>query len=215
MTTRNTFRWLLAAVALVLCAACAEAQNATAKKADAPAETRPFAGETAGDLVKSPDKTGEENAPSYLPGLESVLRMVLWLAVLVVFIYAAVWLMRKYVPAARGMFGAGTLKIVGRLHVAARQSILLVKVGDRFVMVGVTAGSMTALTEIRDPEEAKRLTEELAEQQGAAPGSFGRALSKAGDAMAGESREADVSEVKGELDEVRRKVSWWRGQTKP
>jgi len=185
----------------------------------------PYDNETVATVLKSPDaKTpGTTSAPPTDHGLETVLRMMLWLAVVVVFIYVAVWLIRKYVPSARGMFGAGVVKVVGRATVGTRQHLLLVKVGGRFVLVGVTATTMTPLTEITDPEEARALMEALAEQSGGKiASSFKSAMSKADSEMApppdgtpGDAgRPADVREVREELDAVRKKVNWWRGQTK-
>ncbi len=220
MATRWTWTLVSAAAALTLLAlaACAFAQGAAPKPA---ADNEPYANEKVEDVLKGESK-GKDAGPSpYLPGLETVLRMLLWLIVLVVFIYVAIWLIRRYVPSARGMFGGGALKVVSRVHLAAKQSIVLVKLGGRFVMVGVTPVSMTPLTEITDPEEAKQLTEELAgPSAGGASGSFKSALGRA-DAEVAETAgaeppagESDVREVRQQLDDVRRKVNWWRGQTK-
>ncbi len=209
MTTRRSILMLLVVAALAV-SASASAQEAPAKK-DAPA----YAGKTAGDLLKDSGDS-EKTAPPTLPGLETLLRMVLWLGVIIVFIYVSVWLIRKYVPSARGVFGGGPLKIVTKMHVSAKQSIVLVKMGRRFVLVGVTPNSMTPLSEITDPEEAKRLTEDLAAgQDGHGSKSFRAALGEAQAEQAkASSGDAQVGEVKKELDDVRRKVSWWRGQSK-
>ncbi len=218
MSARKHILTAVVATGLLLAVAVA-AQAAPEKTAEPPAEPAPYSGETVRDVTDKPGKD-KTDAPNGLPGLADFLRMILWLAVLIVFIYVAVWLIRKYVPSARGSFAPGALKVVSRAHVSARQSILLVKAGERFVVVGVTPGSMTRLTEITDPEEARRLTEDLASQHGAA-GSFRKALSKAGDVMSADDAapadakgEGDVREVRQELDAVRRKVNWWRGQTK-
>lgn len=185
----------------------------------------PYDNETVEQVLQSPGaKTpGAPGAPPADHGLETVLRMLLWLAVIVVFIYAAVWLIRKYVPSARRMFGGGPLKVVSRVTVGTRQHILLVRVGSRFVVVGATATTMTPLTEITEAEEVRRLTGELAEQGGGKPSdSFKTAMRRADEEMSASApetpgepgRPADVREVREELDAVRKKVNWWRGQTK-
>ena len=212
MPTSRTILVLSMAAVLAMAASGALAQEAPAKK-DATA----FEGENAGDVVNRPAPSGK-TAPPTLPGIETLLQMVLWLAVIIVFIYVSVWLIRKYVPSARGVLGGGPLMIVKKMHVSAKQSIVLVKLGGRFVLVGVTANSMTPLSEITDAEEAKKLTEDFAAQQhGDSSMSFRSVFSRARGEQSDAAKPADgtdVREVSRELDEVRQKVSWWRRQTK-
>ena len=186
----------------------------------------PFSGQTAGDVEKGESgRGGAKNAggATELPGVNAVIRMLLWAAVVVACIYAAVYFIRRYVPTARMMFGGGVVKVVGRTYVSSRQSILLVKVGSRFVVVGVTGTSLTALSEISDPEEVRKLTEEVAAQGGRGTGeAFRKALSREEGKYAGTTEtggtksggESGLSELRQELDAVRNKVNWWRRRPK-
>lgn len=191
-----------------------------------PTPASPFGGQTVSDVEKGEQPAagakGTGAAPG-LPGFSGVIKMLLWLVVVVACIYAAVYFIRRYVPAARTMFGGGVMKVVGRTYVSSRQSILLVKVGSKFVMVGVTGANLTALSEIADPEEVRKLTEEIAAQGGRGMGdSFKKALSREGKKYAGATEtgeaksggESALSGIRQELDAVRNKVNWWRRGSK-
>jgi flagellar biosynthetic protein FliO len=182
----------------------------------------PFSGQTVSDVEKGEPPAGGTKAPGNttgLPGFGSVVKMLLWLVVVVACIYAAVYFIRRYVPTARTMFGGGVMKVVGRTYVSSRQSILMVKVGSKFVMVGVTGANLTALSEITDPEEVRKLTDEISAQGGRGiRGSFRKALSREGKKYAGATEtggaksggESALDGIRQELDAVRNKVNWWR-----
>ena len=95
-------------------------------------------------------------------GAMSVVKMLFWVVVLIVAIYGVAKLLKRYVPSARNMFGSGTVKVVGRTFLSPKQSILLVRVGRRMVVVGVTPTGMSALAEIRDADELEEINREIA-----------------------------------------------------
>jgi len=186
----------------------------------------PYSGKTVADIEKAdgsgPGAKGAGATPG-LPGAGPVIRMLVYLAVVVVCIYAVVYFIRRYVPSARYMFGSGVLKVVGRTYVSSKQSILLIKVGSRFVVVGVTGATITPLAEISDAEEVRRLTEELTAQGGRkSADSFKKALTDADKDYAGREEaskpenpgESALSDVRQELDALRNKVNWWRRRAK-
>jgi len=67
-------------------------------------------------------------------------------------IMGLVWLARRYVPSARPL-APDVLNVVGRTAVSAKQFAVLLQVGRRLVLVGVTPDSMRALAQIAEPEE--------------------------------------------------------------
>jgi len=180
----------------------------------------PYDGKTADDVwneARTASQPGRDGTPVGLPGAEAVVKMLIWVGVVIVFIYTVVYVIRRYVPSARNMFGSGVVKVVGRTYISSKQHLLLVKVGSKFVMVGVTGTSMSPLAEISDPAEAKRLTEELAAQRG--PGiasSFKTSLDDADGSYADDdvhgAREAELSGIRQELDAVAQKMTWWRSR---
>ena len=96
-----------------------------------------------------PDATGAPlGAAAY--GLTAVaLKMGLTLLVLLAFIFAAFWLLKRY----GGKFGigpagrAGKLRLVDHLPVGPRKSVVVVRYLDKDLVLGITEQSITFLTE--------------------------------------------------------------------
>jgi flagellar biosynthetic protein FliO len=216
-------------VTIVSCLALLAASVLVCGRADAAAAdngaTNPYIGKTAGQVQNDELlKPGPDPGTSpFVPGAGAVVQMALWLAVIVVFIYGMVWLIRKCMPSARNMFAGSVMKVVARTYLSPKQYILLVKVGSKLVLVGVTNGSMTPLGEITDPEDVKRITEEIAGHGGTGGGigaSFRKMLGQArsdypkdepySDRMMAESDVPEVGEVRHELDAIVKKMNWWR-----
>lgn len=67
-------------------------------------------------------------------------------------IFVVVAVIKRYVPAVRAMSG-GALKVISRVHLSPKQSVALVQVGPRLILIGVTQDRLTPLGEISDPQE--------------------------------------------------------------
>ena len=78
------------------------------------------------------------------------------LAIVLGLVGAAAWAVRRWVPAAR-IAGSAGLRVVGRTSITPKHSVALVRVGRRFVLVGVSPERMTALCEVNDPDEVAEL----------------------------------------------------------
>ncbi|MFQ5461732.1 MAG: FliO/MopB family protein [Phycisphaerae bacterium] len=63
---------------------------------------------------------------------------------------------RKWIPAVR-MAESQAMQVVARASVSPKQSVALVRLGRRFVMVGVSPDRMSVLSEISDREEVAHL----------------------------------------------------------
>ena len=201
------------------------ADNVTAGEeveAGTPAEN-PYAGMNAGQvrLDEDGDETGKKEPESpFAPGAGAMVQMLLWLGLIVVLIYGGVYLFRRYVPSARNMFGGGALKVIGRTYLGPKCYILLVKVGSRLVMVGVTGSQMSPLTEITDAGEITAITNEMAASAGPFGGSFGKSLRRRRDEIAAnefdrpvEMPDAGDVELRGmrdQLEDITQKMNWWR-----
>jgi flagellar biosynthetic protein FliO len=66
------------------------------------------------------------------------------------------WLVRRLVPSVRRLNG-GVIEVLGRNHLAPKQSLALVRVGRRVLLIGVTAERLTTLCQIDEPEELAEL----------------------------------------------------------
>ncbi|MGB2987064.1 MAG: flagellar biosynthetic protein FliO [Phycisphaerae bacterium] len=78
------------------------------------------------------------------------------LAIVLVLIGGLVWVVRRWVPAARGG-DSHLLRVVGRASLSPKHSVALVQLGRRFVMVGVSGERVNTLCEVNDPDEVAEL----------------------------------------------------------
>ncbi|MEG1970590.1 MAG: flagellar biosynthetic protein FliO [Burkholderiaceae bacterium] len=83
---------------------------------------------------------GAATAPS-APEAPSVLPMILALIFVLALIPAAVWLLKRL--GAGQASGTGGLKVVGSLSLGARERLVMVDDGREFILLGVTAQSIT------------------------------------------------------------------------
>lgn len=120
---------------------------------------------------------------------------------------------KKWMPGAARVTGGGAISILARQYVSSKQSLCLVRLGRRVVLVGMTPNSMTTLSEVTDADEIATIASAL--ERGKA-GSFSTALSKLSDSDAAveapddESYEASVAKPNGRLrrfDESESRVS--------
>jgi flagellar protein FliO/FliZ len=88
-------------------------------------------------------------APSATGGLlQSIFALAFVLALLV----GAAWLLKRFGP--RSVTGGAHVRLVGALSVGARERILVVEVGEQWIVVGASPGRMNALaTMARQPHD--------------------------------------------------------------
>lgn len=87
---------------------------------------------------------------------DTALASFLWLAVCVVLIVGLAYWFTKYV-AGRGAFGAlqngRRMEVLDRLPLGRDQSVVLARVGERYLLLGAGSAGVTLLAEL-SPEEA-------------------------------------------------------------
>jgi flagellar protein FliO/FliZ len=82
--------------------------------------------------------------------LSSLAQLTLSLVVIVGLILAISWVLKRLkVSAPRG--GRGQIAVLDELSVGARERVVLLRVGDSQVLVGIGAGGMVALTPLGTP----------------------------------------------------------------
>lgn len=79
------------------------------------------------------------------------------LAVVLAIVGLLAWVIRRWLPSTR-LTDAGGLRVVGRASVTPKHSVVLLRVGRRYVLVGVSGERMTPLSEVSDPDEVAELT---------------------------------------------------------
>lgn len=130
------------------------------------------------------------------------------LMVVLAIIGLAAWVLRRFLPARRLVTGAGVLDTVARLPVSSRQSLLLVKMGRRLVLLGVTPEQISTLSIVEDPEEVALLVGRAASlRPGSGSEAFAGSLNSEAEAYEPGYDDLSVSgagPVRGLLEKVRR-----------
>lgn len=92
-----------------------------------------------------------------LDGLGSLFSLI-WLLVCVLVIVVLAYLFTKYVAGRGGTIGvpggSDRFRVLARLPLGREQSAVLVKAGEKYLLMGVTASEITVLKELT-PEEAE------------------------------------------------------------
>ena len=124
-------------------------------------------------LRDSPAPTLEVGA---LGGLNSLLSLV-WMLVCVLAVIVLAWLFTRYVAGRGGMIGASggseRFKVLARLSLGREQSAVLVRAGEKYLLLGVTPSEVSLLKELT-AEEAEAVYALPPDQP--SPPSFGEAL---------------------------------------
>jgi flagellar biosynthetic protein FliO len=126
------------------------------------------------------------------------------LAAVLALIGAVVWAVKKYLPNVRRLTGSTAMKVVARTHLSPRQSIAVVRLGRRLLVVGQTADNLSPLGVVEDPEEVSELLGQIESgKAGSAVGNFNRVFQKTDEEFAAVDEEADGEPADGEIDRVR------------
>jgi flagellar protein FliO/FliZ len=83
------------------------------------------------------------DSPDLAPDGAGLLRATLGLALVLALIFAVGWVMRRLAPA-RGAH-AGPVRIIGSQALGARERVVLLEVGDQWLVVGVAPGNVRGL----------------------------------------------------------------------
>jgi len=89
------------------------------------------------------------SAPSTGGLLQTILALVLVLGILL----GLAWFLKRFGP--RGMMGSANVKLVGALNIGGRERIMVVEVGDQWIVVGASPGRVNALATMPRREGAE------------------------------------------------------------
>ena len=95
---------------------------------------------TALTLVLPALAQAQSAAPAAAPAGPSMLPMIVALVFVLALIPAAVWLLKRMGGSTAA--GASGLRVVGQLALGARERLVIVEAGERWLLLGVTAGSI-------------------------------------------------------------------------
>ena len=141
--------------AATVAAPVAGAPPATAAGAPAIASVTPVTPVTpAAPAVGTAPGRATVQAPPYSPGpsagnlMQTIFALILVLGIL----FALAWVMKRYGPKIQGN-GAG-MRIVGALNLGGRERIMVVEIGDQWIVVGASPGRVNALASMPKQEGA-------------------------------------------------------------
>jgi flagellar protein FliO/FliZ len=94
----------------------------------------------------------------------SLIQVVLALFLVLGAIAASAWLLRRFGPTQMGPGGA--LRVLGGVMVGQRERLMLVEVGDTWLIVGVAPGSVTAVHSMPRPAQSEQQVQAMVQQPG-------------------------------------------------
>jgi flagellar protein FliO/FliZ len=108
----------------------------------------------------SVDAEGEEATNANGSLFMALMQLVIALAIIVAVIIVVVWLMRVLLFR-RGVLKPEVLKILGQTHLSPKQSIFLVEMPGRILIIGATQNNISLLTEVKDEETIETIKERM------------------------------------------------------
>ena len=132
----------------LVCTSAAARQASAAAPVSAPAATGPVVapvmpGARAQSPRALPQALPQPAQPMAAASAGSLLQTVFGLAVVLAALALFAWVMKRYGP--RQAAGAAGLRIVSALNLGGRERIIVVEVGDQWIVVGASPGRVNAL----------------------------------------------------------------------
>jgi flagellar biogenesis protein FliO len=91
---------------------------------------------------------------------KELMQLIIALAVIVVIIIGVIWLMRILLFR-KGVLKPEVLRILGQTHLSPKQSIFLVEMPGRILIIGATQNNISLLTEVKDNETIETIKERI------------------------------------------------------
>lgn len=111
--------------------------------AQAPAATTPAPGQRPPQVIMPGSAT---------PGAGSLLQTILALVLVLSLLLGLAWIMKRFGP--RAMGASANVRLVGALNIGGRERIMVVEVGDQWIVVGASPGRVNALATMPRQEGA-------------------------------------------------------------
>ena len=119
------------------------AQQPVAPAAGAPAATPEQQAALAGARAANTQAPGNALAAQAPTAAGSLVQTILSLGFVIALLVGLAWLLKRFGP--KHITGGTKVKLVGALSVGARERILVVEVGEQWIVVGASPGRMNAL----------------------------------------------------------------------
>jgi flagellar protein FliO/FliZ len=150
---RSRFLFALA-LALSLAMAAARAQPPAASSVGASAASVAAAPAAPAAAAPAPaPQIAPAPGPMTGPSAGSLLQTIAALCLVLGLLAVLAWFLKRYGPKAAG--GSAQLRIVGALNLGGRERIIVVEVGDQWIVVGASPGRVNALATMPKQEGAE------------------------------------------------------------
>ncbi|CAN7250762.1 flagellar biosynthetic protein FliO [Massilia sp. LjRoot122] len=113
---------------------------------------------------------------SNTPATGSLLQTILALVLVLGLLLGLAWFLKRYGP--RAMGASANVKLVGALNIGGRERIMVVEVGDQWIVVGASPGRVNALATMPRQEGVHTDGQATLAAHGPGAGSFGDWLKK-------------------------------------
>ncbi|MCC2957008.1 flagellar biosynthetic protein FliO [Massilia sp. IC2-477] len=143
----------------------APAATPAAEQPAAPAVSTPVPGQRPPQVVMP---------GSAVPASGGLLQTIMALVLVIGLLLALAWFMKRYGP--RAMGASANIRLVGALNIGGRERIMVVEVGDQWIVVGAAPGRVNALATM--PRQHDVAPQAALAAHAASAGSFGDWLKK-------------------------------------
>lgn len=140
-------------------------------------ERQPLTLTRQGEGATSSNSTGRD--PPSLSG--TIINIVSSLAIVLGLFFLVVWFLRRGTGTAGGALPSDVLQVLGRSQLSPKQQLQLIRVGEKLVLVAVSAAGVQTLTEVTSADEVERLAAACeGTRSGSASDSFRQVLAQLG-----------------------------------
>lgn len=149
------------------------------------------------ELVRSSTETPQSSlvssAPNQPQGLDYS-RVLAALGIVIGLIFVLRWFGRFFFPAATGRARGRAVEVLSRSPISHKQQIMLLRVGQRLIVVGDSGGQLSSLCEITDSDEVAAMIGQLRDEKLQIPKrAFGAMFGKSRQEFDAEATGADVA----------------------
>lgn len=130
-------------LAASLAGGAAEARQAQAPASAAPAASVPAQAPIVLPPPGAPASVGAPQSMTAGPAAGSLLQTIFALCLVLGLLAVLAWFMKRYGPKAQA--GSAHVRLVGALNLGGRERIMVVEVGDQWIVVGASPGRVNAL----------------------------------------------------------------------
>ncbi|MBI9017111.1 MAG: FliO/MopB family protein [Phycisphaerae bacterium] len=99
----------------------------------------------------------QDNNEDTKPKPFSTWKMMGSLILVIIVIFGIALAVRRFMPGGKVLGNITAVKVLSRTAIGPRQSLCLVRLGSRILLVGLSSGHMTTLQSIDDPDEISRI----------------------------------------------------------